>query len=95
MNLVPMEDRILVKQQDAEEVTKGGIYLPDVAKEKPAICEVLAVGPGKYEQGVFVPMDIEVGDTIYCARFGGSTIRVDGQELLVLRRSDVLCKVGK
>jgi len=91
--LQPMADRVLVKPIEKEEKTKSGIYLPDTAKEKPQEGKVLAVGPGKYgDEGDRIPMDIKVGDTVIYAKYGGTEIKVDEEELIILRESDILAK---
>jgi chaperonin GroES len=94
--LQPLADRVLVKPIEKEEKTKSGIYLPDTAKEKPQEGEVLAVGPGRYgEEGDRIPMDIKVGDTVIYAKYGGTEIKVDEEELMILRESDILAKKSK
>jgi chaperonin GroES len=91
--LQPLADRVLVKPIEREEKTKSGIYLPDTAKEKPQEGEVLAVGPGKYgDEGDRIPMDIKVGDRVIYAKYGGTEIKVDDEELIILRESDILAK---
>ena len=94
--LQPLADRILVKPIEKEEMTKSGIYLPDTAKEKPQEGEVLAVGPGRYgEEGDRIPMDVKVGDIVIYAKYGGTEIKVDDEELMILRESDILAKKSK
>ena len=89
--LQPMADRVLVKPMEKEEMTKSGIYLPDTAKEKPQEGEVIAVGPGKMsEDGKRIAIDIKVGDTVIYAKYGGTEIKVDDEELIILRESDIL-----
>jgi chaperonin GroES len=91
--LQPLADRVLVKPIEKEEMTKSGIYLPDTAKEKPQEGKVLAVGPGKYgDEGDRIPMDIKVGDTVIYAKYGGTEIKVDDEELIILRESDILAR---
>ncbi len=91
--LQPLADRVLVKPIEKEEMTKSGIYLPDTAKEKPQEGKVLAVGPGKYgDEGDRIPMDIKVGDTVIYAKYGGTEIKIDEEELIILRESDILAK---
>ena len=96
MNLQPLDDRIVVKPGEAEETTVSGLVIPDTAQEKPQQGEVLAVGPGKRSEqtGELIPLDVNVGDTVVYSKYGGTEITVDGDELLVLRESDVLAKVG-
>ncbi len=94
--LQPLGDRILVKPVAREEVTKGGIVLPDTVKEKPQEGEVLAVGPGKLnDDGKRVPMDVKVGDRVMYAKYGGVEIKEDDTELIILRESDILAKRSK
>ena len=91
--LQPMADRVLVKPIEKEEMTKSGIYLPDTAKEKPQEGEVIAVGPGKMsEDGKRIEMDVKAGDTVIYAKYGGTEIKVDDEELIILRESDILAK---
>jgi len=91
--LQPLGDRVLVKPIEKEERTKSGIYLPDTAKEKPQEGEVIAVGPGKmYENGKRIPMDLKVGDKVIYAKYGGTEIKVDDVEMMILRESDILAK---
>jgi len=92
MMLRPCGDRVLVKPNVEEEKTAGGIVLPDTAKERPQWGEVIAVGPGKWdEDGKHrVPMDVKVGDKVIFAKYGGTEVKVDGEEYLILRESDIL-----
>ena len=95
MNLKPLEDRIVVKQGEAEEKTASGLLIPDTAKEKPQQGEVLAVGPGRIgDDNERVPMDIAVGDTVVYSKYGGTEITVDGQDVLILSARDVLAVLG-
>src|SRR4030043_36375 len=94
--LQPLADRVLVKPMEKEEKTKSGIYLPDTAKEKPQEGEIMAVGPGKLnEDGQRIPMDLKVGDRVIYAKYGGTEIKVDEEELMILRESDILAKKSK
>ena len=95
VNIKPLEDRIVVKPLDAEQTTASGLVIPDTAKEKPQEGEVLAVGPGRFNDagGERIPMDINVGDKVIYSKYGGTEVKVDGDDLLVLRESDVLAKV--
>ena len=91
--LEPLGDRVVVKPSPKEEVTKGGIVLPDTAKEKPQEGEVIAVGPGRMtEEGKRVAMDVKVGDIVIYAKYGGTEIKEDDDELIILRESDILAK---
>lgn len=90
-SLKPLSDRIIVKALTAEETTVGGIVLPDTAKEKPQQGEVLAVGPGRVlDSGKTAPMDIKEGDRVYYGKYSGTEVKLNGQELVVLRQDDVL-----
>jgi chaperonin GroES len=94
--LQPLADRVLVKPIEKEEKTKSGIYLPDTAKEKPQEGEVLAVGPGKMtDDGKRIPLDIKVGDRVLYAKYGGTEIKVDDEDLIILRESDILARKAK
>jgi len=89
--LQPLADRLVVKPIEKEEVTKGGIYLPDTAKEKPQEGEVVAVGPGRMtDDGKRIAMDVKVGDRIIYSKYGGSEIKIDDIEMIILRESDIL-----
>ena len=95
MNLKPLGDRVIVKAIEEEETTASGIVLPDTAKEKPQRGKVLAVGDGKLDDdGKRIPLDVAEGDEVLYSKYGGTEITVDGDDLLVLRESDVLAKVG-
>lgn len=87
----PLHDRILVRRVESEEKTKGGIIIPDTAKEKPQEGEVLAVGPGaRGEQGQIQPLDVKVGDRILFGQWSGTEIKIDGEDLLIMKESDVM-----
>jgi chaperonin GroES len=91
MKFRPLHDRVVVKRIDAEEKTKGGIIIPDTAKEKPQEGEVVAVGPGaRDESGKIVAMDLKIGDRILFGKWSGSEVVIDGQELLIMKESDVM-----
>ena len=94
--LQPLADRLVVKPIEREDVTKGGILLPDTAKEKPQEGKVIAVGPGRLsEDGKRIAMEVKVGDTVVYAKYGGVEIRIDDEELIILRESDILAKKTK
>ncbi len=94
--LQPLADRVVVRPIEREEVTKGGIVLPDTAKEKPQEGEVIAAGPGRLsEDGKRIAMDIKVGDRVIYAKYGGMDIKIDDEELIILRESDILAKKSK
>ena len=95
MNVKPLADRVIVKAAEAEEVTKGGIILPDTAKEKPQQGEIVAVGPGKVsDSGNLVDMTLKTGDTVLYGKYSGTEITVDGEGVLIMRESDILAVVG-
>ena len=90
MKFRPLHDRIVVKRIDAEEKTKGGIIIPDTAKEKPSQGEVIAVGPGgRDEAGKLIPIDIRVGDRVLFGKWSGTEVVIDGEDLLIMKESDV------
>jgi chaperonin GroES len=95
MNLKPLEDRIVVKPNEAETQTASGLVIPDTAKEKPQQGSVLAVGPGKRAEssGELIPLDIKPGDTVLYSKYGGTEVTVNGEDLLVLNARDVLAIV--
>ena len=91
MDFRPLHDRVVVKRVDAEEKTKGGIIIPDTAKEKPQEGEVIAVGPGaRDESGKLIPVDLKAGDRILFGKYSGSDIKIDGTEYLIMREDEVL-----
>ncbi|MGL4593845.1 MAG: co-chaperone GroES [Thermoguttaceae bacterium] len=96
VQLKPLDDRIVVKPVEAEEKTAGGLFLPDTAKEKPQRGNVIALGPGKLlDSGERAPMSVAIGDEVIYGKYSGSDIEVDGNEVKILRESDVLAKVVK
>ena len=96
INLQPLADRLVVKPIEREDITKGGIFLPDTAKEKPQEGKVLAVGPGRLaDDGKRIVPDVKVGDIVIYAKYGGTEIKVDDEELMILRESDILAKKTK
>jgi chaperonin GroES len=91
MKFRPLHDRVLVRRIDAEEKTAGGIIIPDTAKEKPMEGEVIAVGPGaRNEKGELFPLDVKAGDRILFGKWSGSEVRMDGQDLLIMKESDIM-----
>ena len=91
MKIRPLNDRILVKRLEGEAKTAGGIIIPDSAKEKPAEGEVVAVGPGKLnEAGARVAMDVAVGDRVLFSKYGGTEVKLDGEDFLIMREDDIL-----
>jgi chaperonin GroES len=91
MRFRPLHDRVLVRRLEEEERSKGGIIIPDSAKEKPSQAEVIAVGPGaRDESGKLVPLDVKVGDRILFGKWSGTEVKIDGKELLIMKESDIL-----
>lgn len=93
MKLKPLGDRVVVEPIEQEEMTAGGIVLPETAKEKPQKGTVIAVGPGKQEEGKRIEMDVKEGDHVLFAKYAGTEIKIDGKKLLILRESDLLAIV--
>ncbi|MCZ6859854.1 MAG: co-chaperone GroES [Alphaproteobacteria bacterium] len=95
MKFRPLHDRVLIKPLDDDEKTSGGIIIPDTAKEKPQQGEVLAIGPGaRDEQGNIVPMDVKVGDTVLFGKWSGNEVTIDGDELSIMKESDIMGVIG-
>jgi chaperonin GroES len=94
VNVTPLHDRVLVKRIEEKETVKGGIIIPDSAKEKPQEGEVIAVGAGKIEKGERVPLDVKAGDRILFGKYSGTEIKLDDQEYLILREEEILAKLG-
>jgi chaperonin GroES len=91
MQFRPLHDRVLVRRIDAEEKTAGGIIIPDTAKEKPQQGEIVAAGPGaRNEKGELVPLDVKTGDRILFGKWSGTEVKIDGEELLIMKESDIL-----
>ena len=96
LNLKPLGNRLVVEPLEAEEVTAGGIVLPETAKEKPQKGTVLSIGPGERDdKGKRIDMDVQVGDTVLYAKYGGTEIKVDGKKLLILKETDILAIIEK
>ena len=94
MKIKPLGDRVVIKPAEAEEKTKGGIILPDTAKEKPVVGEVVAAGPGRRsDDGKVIPMEVKVGDKVLYGKYSGTEVTVDNQELLIMRESDIFAVV--
>ena len=94
IELEPLDDRVVVRRLEAEEKTAGGILLPDMAKEKPQRGEIVAAGPGKMlENGKRAAMEVKVGDTVLFGKYSGSEVKVHGEELIIMRESDILAKL--
>ncbi len=95
MNLQPLGDRIVVKPKDEDDsTTASGLVIPDTAKEKPQLGEVLAVGPGEFQDGERIPMDVSVGDLVFYSKYGGTEVKVEGEDYLVLSARDVLATLS-
>ena len=91
MKFRPLHDRVVVKRLEGEEKTKGGIIIPDTAKEKPQEGEIVAVGPGaRDENGKLVPLDVKVGDRILFGKWSGTEVKIDGEDLLIMKESDIM-----
>ena len=94
MKVIPLHDRVLVKRLEAEQTTKGGIIIPDTAKEKPQEAEVIAVGQGRVaEDGKVVPLDVKKGDKVLIGKFSGTEVTIDGEEHVILREEEILAKI--
>ena len=93
MKLTPLADRVVLKMTEAEETTKGGIILTGAAKEKPEIAEVLAVGPGGMVDGKEVVMTVQVGDKVITSKYAGTQVKIDGEELTIVKQNDILAIV--
>jgi chaperonin GroES len=94
LHITPLHDRVVVRRLPEEETAKGGIIIPDSAKEKPHEGEVISVGAGKMEKGRRVPLDVKAGDRILFGKYTGNDIKIDGEEYLILREEDILAKVN-
>jgi chaperonin GroES len=94
VNVTPLHDRVLVKRIEEKETVKGGIIIPDTAKEKPQEGEVIAAGAGKIEKGERVPLDVKAGDRVLFGKYSGTEIRIEDQEYLILREDEILAKIS-
>ena len=94
VNITPLHDRVLVKRIEEKESVRGGIIIPDSAKEKPQEGEVVAVGSGRREKGELIPLDVKVGDRILFGKYSGSEIKVDDEEYLILKEDEILAKLS-
>ena len=93
MKLIPLQDRVVLKLMEAEETTKGGIILTGAAKEKPEVAEVLAVGPGGMVDGKEIVMTVQVGDKVITSKYAGTQVKIDGEELTIVKQNDILAIV--
>ncbi len=94
LKVSPLADRVVVKALEETESMRGGLYIPDTAKEKPQQGEIVAVGPGRYEKDKRVPMDVKVGDKVLYGKYSGTEVTLDGDQYLILRESDVLAVIN-
>ena len=94
LNITPLHDRVVVRRLEEKEIAKGGIIIPDTAKEKPQEGEVVAVGAGKMEKGRRIPLDVKVGDRILFGNYTGNDIKIEDQEYLILREEEILAKLS-
>jgi chaperonin GroES len=92
--VAPLADRVVIKAIEEAEQMRGGLYIPDTAKEKPQQGEIIAVGPGRYEDGKLVPMGVKTGDKVLYGKYSGTEVTIDGENYLILRESDVLAVVN-
>jgi chaperonin GroES len=92
--IAPLADRVVVKALDEAETMRGGLYIPDTAKEKPQQGEIISVGPGRFEDGARVPLDVKPGDKVLYGKYSGTEVTVDGEQYLILRESDVLAVIN-
>jgi chaperonin GroES len=90
INVGPLADRVVVRSLENNEQTRGGLFIPDTAKEKPQQGEIVAAGPGRFDDGKRVPMEVKVGDKVLYGKYSGTEVTIDGEALLILRESDVL-----
>ncbi len=93
MKLVPLQDRVVVRMTEMEETTKSGIILTGAAKEKPQVAEVVAIGPGAMVDGKLEPMNVKVGDKVITSKYSGTEVKLDGEELIIVKQADILAIV--
>ena len=94
VNLTPLHDRVIVKRIEEKETVKGGIIIPDTAKEKPQEGEVIAAGPGRREKGELIPLDVKAGDRVLFGKYSGTEIKIEDQEYLILKEDEILAKLS-
>ncbi len=94
LKIQPLEDRVVIAPADEAESMRGGLYIPDTAKEKPTQGEIIAVGPGRFEKGERIPVDVKVGDLVIYGKYSGTPYTFDGDEYVIIKASDVLAKLG-
>jgi chaperonin GroES len=93
LKIQPLEDRVVIWADEEGESMRGGLYIPDTAKEKPTQGEVVAVGPGRVEKGERIPMEVKVGDKVLYGKYSGTNITLDGEEVVIIKQSDILAKL--
>jgi chaperonin GroES len=94
LKIHPLEDRVVIAPAEEAESMRGGLYIPDTAKEKPTQGEIIAVGPGRFEKGTRIPMDLKVGDQVIYGKYSGTPYNYEGDEYVIIKASDVLAKLG-
>jgi chaperonin GroES len=94
LKVQPLADRVAIRPLEETETMRGGLYIPDTAKEKPMQGEIIAVGPGRVEKGEKVPMELKVGDRVLYGKYSGTEVKIDDEEILIVKESDVLAKIG-
>ena len=94
VNITPLHDRVLVRRLEAKETVKGGIIIPDSAREKPQEGEVVAVGAGRIEKGTRIPLDVKPGDKILFGKYSGNDIKIDDEEFMIMKEDEILAKIG-
>ncbi|HEX2403626.1 MAG TPA: co-chaperone GroES [Acidimicrobiia bacterium] len=94
LKIQPLEDRVVIVPSEEAEAMRGGLYIPDTAKEKPTQGEVIAVGPGRFEKGARIPMELKVGDQVIYGKYSGTPYTYEGDEYVIIKASDVLAKLG-
>jgi len=94
VKVFPLADRVVIRPMEETATMKGGLYIPDTAKEKPIQGDVLAVGPGRREKGEVVPMELKVGDRVVYGKYSGTQVELDGEEVILIKESDVIAKLG-
>jgi chaperonin GroES len=94
LKVSPLADRVAIRPLEETETMRGGLYIPDTAKEKPMQGEIVAVGPGRTEKGERIPMELKVGDRVLYGKYSGTEVKIDDEDILIIKESDVLAKIG-
>jgi chaperonin GroES len=94
LRITPLEDQVVVAPDDEAETMRGGLFIPDTAKEKPTQGRVIAVGAGRFERGARIPVDVKAGDKVLYGKYSGTNITLEGQEVVIVKASDILAKLG-